>query len=256
MLDLFCSEEESQLEATPVFDKQVFDLTFAGATNQYARRKVELLSQKNNNAMLLPNTKSGNDLISDALNQISLEERERVVKDLHGVNFTNAEDLEAQSNATAETKLEQMESELQRLKAASAWSLQLAGIEMAERQNIAYVQNPAFRVRFLRCEHWDPTKAASRLIRFFDWKLELFGESKLTKDIVLEDLEPEDIKMLKKGYMQRLPERDRAGRMIVISIYNGQTYHSPESLVSETRILTDIQHLPIFLKRYLLLTLS
>ena len=109
--------------------------------------------------------------------------------------------------------------------------LQLAGIEMAERQDISYVRSPRLLLRFLRCDHWDATKAASRMIRFFDWKLELFGEANLARDICLQDLQPVDIKSLKKGYFQRFPERDRAGRAIWFTVYQGQTYDSIESLV-------------------------
>jgi len=236
MLDLFCNEDSTEIEMPSSFDQHVFDLSFGGASNSYSRRKADfILSDPNSDGPMPLSKKTGNELITEALNQLSLEERGRVENELHGVDFDKSKELEAnESPAYQNEQLEQMERELQRLKAASSWSLQLAGIEMAERQNMAYVKNRAFRVTFLRCEHWNPAKAASRFIRFFDWKLELFGESKLTKDIGIADLEPEDVKMLKRGHMQRLPERDRAGRAIVISVFNRQTYHSPESLVGET----------------------
>jgi hypothetical protein len=90
-------------------------------------------------------------------------------------------------------------------------------------------------VKFIRCELWDPAKAAARFIRHFDWKQSLFGEEKLTKDTCIEDLDPEDVMMLKKVHIQRLPERDRAERAFYCVIYNGQTYTSPDSM--EVRVL-------------------
>ena len=67
---------------------------------------------------------------------------------------------------------------------------------------------------FLRAESFDPCNAASRMVRFFDEKCELFGADKLTKDITLEDLDPDDIITLENGFYQVLPEKDCAGRKV------------------------------------------
>ena len=61
-------------------------------------------------------------------------------------------------------------------------------------------------------ESFDPCNAASRMVRFFDEKCELFGADKLTKDITLEDLDPDDIITLENGFYQVLPEKDCVGR--------------------------------------------
>lgn len=216
------------------FDPQDFDLSFAGACDSYARRKAEWLSKNEKDGTMPP---SGQQLIAEALNQMSLEERGKAQTEVHGIAFDNNEEVLAakDSETFRENSLNDMEQEVQRLKAASAWNLRLAAIELAEQQDEVFVKDPAFRMKFLRSDYWDARKAAARFVRFFDWKLELFGEAKLTKHISWDDLEPEDTKMLKKGHMQRLPERDRAGRAVYIAIYNGQTYHSPQSLVRTTR---------------------
>ena len=67
---------------------------------------------------------------------------------------------------------------------------------------------------FLRAENYNPYNAASRMVRFFDEKCELFGADKLTKDITLDDLDPDDIAALENGFFQLLPEKDCAGRKV------------------------------------------
>ena len=67
---------------------------------------------------------------------------------------------------------------------------------------------------FLRAESFDPYNAASRMVRFFDEKYELFGADKLTKDITQDDLDPDDIAALERGVYQELPEKDCAGRKV------------------------------------------
>ena len=68
----------------------------------------------------------------------------------------------------------------------------------------------------LRIERYDLSKAAARLIRFLDWKLYLFGPELLDEPVVLwTDLGKEERRIVRKGHIQVLPRRDRAGRRIV-----------------------------------------
>ena len=87
---------------------------------------------------------------------------------------------------------------------------------LAETINPQFVNDPAFRLKFLRAERYDPKLAVARVARYFDLKLKLFGESKLCKDITYEDLDREDIEGLKQGFLQILPQRDAAGRAILL----------------------------------------
>ena len=66
----------------------------------------------------------------------------------------------------------------------------------------------------MRAESYDPCNAASRMVRFFDEKCELFGADKLTKDITQDDLDPGDIAALERGIYRVLPEKDCAGRKV------------------------------------------
>jgi hypothetical protein len=53
------------------------------------------------------------------------------------------------------------------------------------------------------------------MVRFFDEKYELFGAEKLTKDITLADMDPDDITTIENGLIQVLLSKDGAGRKVV-----------------------------------------
>lgn len=188
--------------------------------------------------------RKADDLIAEALQAMSLEDREKIVRELYGIEKVSA-NLSTASHVISEpvaidepdndphfldTKLQEMDNHVKRMKSGYGWNLKLAALELAESQNLAFTQNRRFRLQFLRCDRFNTTSAADRFVRYFDWKLELFGEECLTREITINDLPKEDQVGLKKGYLQRLPIRDRAGRSIVCAIFNGQTYQSPESV--------------------------
>ena len=80
-----------------------------------------------------------------------------------------------------------------------------------------YINSDDFRLRFLRSQFFDIPKAARQLCGFLDNVLEHFGEVSLTRPIRLEtDFSKEEMKAMKKGFIQLLPYRDRLGRRILI----------------------------------------
>jgi hypothetical protein len=86
---------------------------------------------------------------------------------------------------------------------------------MAREQDPVYVDDPDFKIGFLRAEGYDSQKAAHRLLLYLEEKLDLFGKEKLTHDIYWEDLGEDGWKYLEKGGLQVLPVRDSAGRRVI-----------------------------------------
>jgi hypothetical protein len=145
-------------------------------------------------------------LVAKQMASLSMEDREKVYYDVHGVSEEVKETPEMVT-----LSLLQFELELQKL------HLQQKGAyEAAKSMNPAYVQNPEFRLRFLRADLFDAPKAALRMARHFETKLELFGIDKLALDIQQDDLDKETIDALYSGYTQTMPLRDRAGRLVNI----------------------------------------
>jgi hypothetical protein len=153
---------------------------------------------------IAPSPTFADSLIVKEMNQLSTEDREKVYYDLHGVS-AEIEETPVMINAS----LSQIEVELQKLKSKEAY-------ESAKLMDREYVQDRDFRLKFLRADRFNVKEAALRLARYFQAKLELFGLSKLVKDIVQDDLDEDDMEALYSGFTQNLPVRDRAGRAVTI----------------------------------------
>jgi hypothetical protein len=169
-------------------------------------------------------------LIAHALGQLSLEEREKACYDIHGVSDEVSEEPEF-----VEKKLNETRDALLKIKAKLSAATE--ALRLAETINPAYVDHRKFLLTFLRVDLFDAEKAAGRIARYLDWKLSLFGREKLCKPITLDDLQKEDLTILKKGYFQMLPERDGAGRAVWVVLHNNQLYPNMDSFVSTGTVL-------------------
>eukprot|EP00532_Pseudo-nitzschia_australis_P002961 CAMPEP_0168198778 /NCGR_PEP_ID=MMETSP0139_2-20121125/22003_1 /TAXON_ID=44445 /ORGANISM="Pseudo-nitzschia australis, Strain 10249 10 AB" /LENGTH=732 /DNA_ID=CAMNT_0008123587 /DNA_START=252 /DNA_END=2447 /DNA_ORIENTATION=+ len=79
---------------------------------------------------------------------------------------------------------------------------------------VHYIRTKMFLLKFLRASHFDIEKAALRYFRCLDLTYGLFGDVALKRPLMLSDLTKRELRYLKKGQMQLLPSRDRAGRRI------------------------------------------
>ena len=87
---------------------------------------------------------------------------------------------------------------------------------------------------FLRCELFDITKAARRLVNFVELMYDLYGDIGLQRRTRLDDLSEYELEMLKAGSFQFLPKRDHAERRIYLQFAQNST---TESAKSRLRIL-------------------
>ena len=141
-------------------------------------------------------------MLAKEMNQLSVEEREKVLEDVHGIPRLVDEPKER-----IEACLALLETGLTSISSKAAYDL-------ASSMSKEYTSSKKRRLMFLRAESYDPCNAASRMVRFFDEKCELFGADKLTKDITQDDLDPGDIAALERGIYRVLPEKDCAGRKV------------------------------------------
>ena len=107
--------------------------------------------------------------------------------------------------------------------------------QLAQKIAPSLLRDPSFRTMFLRACSSDPKRAAQRMIKFFQHKLQLFGVEKLGKSIIaMSDLSDEDRNVLYRGRMQVLKEKDHSGRTVLCTIVqNGETMPDQSSIVSE-----------------------
>jgi CBS-domain-containing membrane protein len=141
-------------------------------------------------------------LLAKELNQMTFQQRELMYEEIHGVDQIH-EETEDFLNA----RLAALEQEIRRLPERELY-------EQAERISKAYVTDRKFRLMFLRAEYHDPRKAAVRLVRFLEGKVQFFGPETLARNLYLSDLDDDDFAFLKSGILQLIPVRDRAGRAI------------------------------------------
>lgn len=153
--------------------------------------------------------------LASTMKGLSVEERGAALEELNGIVNDELE----KANEVPEVldqKLIELDQHLQTIKRASVY-------ETAELMDPHYVQNRAFRLKFLRGKRWDPIEAAKQILDFFETKLMLFGKEKLCKDITLDDLDEEDRLSIRKGGVQLL-KRDVGGRQICTN-FRGMVKH-------------------------------
>lgn len=177
----------------------------------------------------MPNTNSNEDTTKDLdalraedLNRLSFTERSAIDEEIHGVDWTEKETPEL-----VEEKLVALQDELDKIRHKPAY-------DEAIRISNSYIGSPKFRLMFLRADYLDPKKAAIRLVQFMEKKLQYFGPEPLARQICLSDFDKNDLKALKSGVFQSLPERDTAGRLILGSFqkqFHSRPYKRPENLV-------------------------
>eukprot|EP00980_Cylindrotheca_fusiformis_P016534 scaffold4954_cov106-Cylindrotheca_fusiformis.AAC.4 len=144
--------------------------------------------------------------LADSMLQLSVQERENALNDLHGIG--NGRDEVPEDAATMNGLLEKLDKILNATKQGTLY-------EQAERNDPMYVTSRDFRMMFLRTCDYDPEASVHRIFKFLALQQSLFSAGKVGKKILLEDLDGEAIESLKSGAMQISASTDRAGRKIL-----------------------------------------
>ena len=93
--------------------------------------------------------------------------------------------------------------------------------------------NNKFKLWFLRADNYNANLASRRLAAYYSMKQELFGESNLAKDITLDDISTEEIKVAyESGAIGILPIKDQSGRPIIFTNPSNWNFNlSPKIMV-------------------------
>ena len=174
-------------------------------------------------------------ILNQACNQTSDETKEAIENDLSAKTDNTLD--EGDEDSFVGTKLEELKACLARhlqqppppppandsSPPPSLLILPTAALQQAQNENAGYVHSKRNYLRFLRAEGFQPEAAARRMIRHFDKKQQLFGNRLLTQDIQLSDLDEEDLQEFRNGHLQRLSQRDRIGRAVLVQCWKGGT---------------------------------
>ena len=107
-------------------------------------------------------------ILANSLEKLSLQEREKIIFDKHGLPLKRHEDP-----VNVQEILQELDQELQSIQDHD----KQAYLE-AEQMNPNYVKNAHFRLLFLRCEDFHVPDAAKLIVQHFEVKKELFQKKK------------------------------------------------------------------------------
>ena len=184
-----------------------------------------------NEEEIAPNDETDTDAwLARELTHMTIQEREQVFHDIHGVSDTVSEtpDLLADSLKELDRCLEVLVNKERKRRP----NYDTTAYQLARSTDAAFVQET--RLLFLRCDQFRNIPAtAKKFIQFWNHKLQLFGPDLLTKPITLRDLSKDvaDFLSLESGFLQLLPARDSAGRAVLCGQPCFKKYTTLENLV-------------------------
>lgn len=152
-------------------------------------------------------------IVAREMAALSVKDREQLYDDIHGVTGPVPESPEL-----IQQSLGKLETEIAKILSSSTYSSAGAAdaYNLALFMDSTYVQDDAFRLKFLRADRFDCAMAAVRLLKFFECKHELFGKEQLAKEILQDGLDEETMNVVYSGNVTQLKDRDRAGRFVSI----------------------------------------
>ena len=146
------------------------------------------------------------------LHNLSLQDRNAVIEEIHGVQTI----APTETPAMVSSALRDFAMHIEHM----PYEQKTAYLRSQELYPNSYINDSDFRLRFLRCELFDASKAATRMVDFLDMVADLFGDYVLKRPIQITDFSWEEMQCLRRGYFQLLPYRDRSGRRIMVFISN------------------------------------
>ncbi|CAJ1936710.1 unnamed protein product [Cylindrotheca closterium] len=159
-------------------------------------------SSNNDDITSKPAMKQTEAFLASEMSQMSVEERSKAMDDLHCVGEELQETPEMIQKSLAEFE-EAVQKERNPI------------YEMAINQNRAYVEDPTFRLRFLRAKLYNVREAVRKMMSLLECKAKYFGDDKVARDITLDDLSEEDKQLMLSGLYHIQDGRDQNGRLIL-----------------------------------------
>jgi hypothetical protein len=158
-------------------------------------------------------------ILARELHQLSLEDREAINEEIHGVRTLAV----PETSGFVSEKLEEMERSLlqirhrQHIASDDDNGGKVVGDAYREALLLGsrYIHDPNLRLMFLRANFFDASRAALRLVTFLQLLRDNLGPEALVNiPWTLQMFGTHDLKALKSGVFQIFPGRDRAGRRV------------------------------------------
>ena len=175
-----------------------------------------------------------NVMIASELNSLTRAERTFLLEDVHGVGDLSPEE---RNPRLIQEKLMEMHLALLSIPVKPAFdeAQRLCGGKPG-----GLVNNPSFRIRFLRAERYNAQKAAVRMLSNLQALHGTFGQEALVRPVQLSDMmldrenKGHDTFFFSGNFFQVMPFRDRLGRRIIIR--SGRKMVQGETVDVKTRV--------------------
>mmetsp|Transcript_1713 Transcript_1713/g.3719 ORF Transcript_1713/g.3719 Transcript_1713/m.3719 type:complete len:223 (-) Transcript_1713:961-1629(-) len=160
------------------------------------------LPKKNHHDTSKPEMKQIEDLLASEMHRLTVQQRAEAFDDVHcvGEELEETPEMIQKSLADFEEAVQKEQNPI---------------YEMAMNQNRSYVEDPIFRLKFLRAKLYDVGEAVRNMFIFLQVKAKYFGHDKIARDISLDDLHEEEKKLMLSGLFHIQDGRDPKGRVIV-----------------------------------------
>lgn len=158
-------------------------------------------------------------LLASEMNKLSAAERAIAFDDLHCVGEDLTETPEIVQNSLADFDL-------------AVHKEQHQIYELAASQDRSFVENPTFRLKFLRANSHNVEKAVRQMMDFLENKARYFGEDKIAREITLSDMNEDEISLMLSGHLYIQEGSDRRGRQISHLFQAKQNGYSTDTVVS------------------------
>lgn len=146
-------------------------------------------------------------ILAKEMNSMSIEERDNVLWDIHGVP-KNIEE----SSSFIDDSLRNLFVEIEAIRAKAAYLTAVSQSKANEDDKTM----ADLGLRFLRAHRYNLKDAAAAMVAFFEVKMELFGENSLGRDVTLtQDFDEKELEFVKRGFYQVFPGSDNSGRTVV-----------------------------------------
>ena len=188
-------------------------------------------------------------MMASELNSLTVGQRATVLEDVHGVGDLPAEELDP---SLMQSKLQQMDVALHSIPNKPAFD---EAQRLCGGKPNGLVNDPSFRIRFLRAERYNAHDAAHRMVNNLAAISETFGQEGLVRPLYLSDMMLDrenqglDAFLFSGNFFQVMPFRDRLGRRIVVRSGNkilGESYNSDYK--TRVRFIAFVWHVHVYLR--------
>jgi hypothetical protein len=170
-------------------------------------------------------------IMARELNNLSFYDRSRIQEEIHGAVSLAMEETPSQIASS----LQSLQNEIDQTSATERKAYDLA---MASESS--FVQGNEFRIKFLRAEFFDAKRACWRMMVHLRLLGKYFGPSALLRPLRFSDFSRKEQSIVRAGFIQILPSRDRAGRLVAFD--NDSVYASDETADCIPRMVSDTRH--------------